>query len=61
VIAPDGLTADAWATVLSVLTVEEGRARVESLRGIEAMWIRGSADDVRTVESSGFAAYRIEE
>jgi thiamine biosynthesis lipoprotein len=57
VIAPDGLTADAWATVFSVLTVEEGRAMIESLPEIEAMWIWGSADAVQTAESSGFAPY----
>ncbi len=57
VIAPDGLTADAWATVFSVLTVEEGRAMVESLPEIEAMWIWGAADAVQTAESSGFAQH----
>jgi len=57
VIAPDGITADAWATVFSVLTVEEGRSMVETLPGIEAMWIWGSADAVQTAESSGFAQY----
>lgn len=57
VIASDGLTADAWATVFSVLAVEEGQTMVESLPGIEAMWIWGSADAVQTAESTGFAPY----
>lgn len=57
VIAPDGITADAWATALSVLRVEEGRPLVEQLDGVEARWFRGSADRLETASSSGFASY----
>lgn len=57
VVAPDGITADAWATVFSVLTVEEGRQLAESLPDVEVMWIWGSADDVRSAQTPGFDRY----
>ncbi len=57
VIAPDAMTADAWATALSVLSVGEGRLLVEAEPGVEALWIGGSESDPRMEESRGFSGY----
>jgi thiamine biosynthesis lipoprotein len=57
VIAPDGITADAWATVFSILTVEQGRQLAESLPDAEVMWIWESADDARSAQTPGFERY----
>jgi thiamine biosynthesis lipoprotein len=57
VVAPDGITADAWATVFSILTVEEGRQLAESLPDVQVKWIWGSADDVRFAQTPGFNRY----
>ncbi|UCG34032.1 MAG: FAD:protein FMN transferase, partial [Phycisphaerales bacterium] len=59
VVAPDGITADSWATVFSVLTVEEGRQLAELLPDLEVMWIWGSADDVRSAQTPGFDRWRL--
>ena len=62
VIANDGITADAWSTVLSVLSVEEGRALVatDAAPEIEALWIQGGAKSPRMEKTDGFDAYVIE-
>jgi thiamine biosynthesis lipoprotein len=39
VTAPDCRTADGWATALMVLGLEEGRAEIEALQGVEAVWL----------------------
>jgi thiamine biosynthesis lipoprotein len=57
VIASDGITADAWATVFSVLTIEQGRQLAESRPDVEVMWIWGSADDVCSAQTPGFDRY----
>jgi thiamine biosynthesis lipoprotein len=57
VIGPDGLTADAWATAFSVLTVSEGQALAARLKDIEVLWIWGSTDDIHTVRTPGFDRY----
>ena len=60
VIAPDGITADAWATVFSVLSVAEGQAllsRELKDAGVEVMWIAGSADAPQVTKTPGFDAY----
>lgn len=59
VIAPDGLTADAWATAFSVLSVDEGWALLEqqSLPGVEVLWVLSGADGPRTSQTPGFAAF----
>ena len=59
VIAADGLTADAWATVFSVLTIEEGRQLIAAGRApkLEVMWITGTADEPRVEKTAGFDAY----
>ncbi len=60
VIAPDGITADAWATAFSVLPVAEARELAQRLDGIEVMWISGTAAAPIVTQTSGFAAYVIE-
>ena len=57
VIAPDGLTADTWATVFSVLSVTEGQARAAELDGIEVLWIWGSAEAPQLPSTKSFARY----
>jgi thiamine biosynthesis lipoprotein len=59
VIAADGRTADAWATVFSVLTVAEGRDLIADgqVTGLEVLWIWGSAENVQTAQTPGFANY----
>ncbi len=54
VIAPDGLTADAWATAFSVLSVEEGRDLVRGIEGVEVLWVTGTAVRPIIVRSDGF-------
>ena len=60
VIAADGATADAWATVFSVLSVAEGQALLAAEGGpdVEVMWITGSKDEPVIDETPGFADYR---
>ena len=61
VIAPDGATADAWATVFSVLTVEEGTSKAASLDGIEVLWIwRDDAGTIHDTTSDGFDRFLVE-
>ena len=59
VIAADGLTADAWGTVLSVLSVEEGKERLASAGApaIEVMWITGEMNAPKIDSTAGFDAY----
>ena len=57
VIAPDGITADAWATAFSVLSVKEGQALADQLDGVEVLWIWGSADRPQTAQTQGFPKY----
>ncbi|MBN1491477.1 MAG: FAD:protein FMN transferase [Phycisphaerae bacterium] len=57
VIAPDGLTADAWATVFSVLSAAEGQARAAELDGVEVLWIWGSAEQPQIAATEGFTRH----
>ncbi len=59
VIGPDGITADAWATAFSVLSVAEGRQLVTKGQapGVEAMWITGDANHPVITKTPGFDAY----
>lgn len=59
VIAPDGITADAWATVFSVLSVEQGVKKAEELPDIEVMWITGDATQPQIARTPGFGKYII--
>ncbi len=59
VIAADGLTADAWATVFSVLSIEEGKQLIEAGRApqLEVMWIAGPPDQPVIEKTAGFDEY----
>jgi len=59
VIAADGITADAWATVFSVLTIEEGRQLITAGRApkLEVMWITGPTDQQVVEKTAGFDAH----
>jgi thiamine biosynthesis lipoprotein len=59
VIGPDGITADAWATAFSVLSVEEGLALLdrEQLPGIEVMWICRDSGGPVVRQTPGFERY----
>lgn len=59
VIAPDGITADAWATVFSVLSVQEGIEKAGQLPGIEVLWIWQSDNEPRSRQTPGFNRYVI--
>jgi thiamine biosynthesis lipoprotein len=60
VVAPTCELADALATALMVLGVEEGLRLVERLDGVEALLVRRDGDGVAISESAGFAALRPE-
>ena len=53
VVAPNCMDADALATALNVMEVEEGLELVESLDGFEAFWIIKENEEWRSVPSSG--------
>ncbi len=55
VIAEDSGYADGLSTTLFLMPVEEGLSLVESLPGVEAVWV---TKDMETITSSGFDAYR---
>jgi len=59
VIAADGLTADAWATVFSVLSIEESKQLIETGRApqLEVMWIAGPPDQPVIEKTAGFDEY----
>lgn len=56
VIARDSALADSLSTALFCMPLEEGLALVNSLEGVEAMWV---APDYTVYESRGFAALYI--
>ena len=53
VIAPDAMTADAWATALSILG-SEGLELLRSVPSVEALLVTGSRDEPSAVATSGF-------
>jgi len=58
VIGPDTLTTDILGTALSVLGVDEGLTLVESMPGVEAMFVTlEPGREPRFVRSSGFSRY----
>ncbi|MGD8452165.1 MAG: FAD:protein FMN transferase [Phycisphaerae bacterium] len=62
VIGPDGMTADAWATTLSVLSVAEGQTLLAGPAadvGLEVMWITGTADAPQITKTAGFDRYLV--
>lgn len=61
VIARDGITADAWATAFSVLSVAEGQELLAAgaAPGVEVLWVTGSAEQPVLDQTAGFAAYMV--
>ncbi len=59
VIAADGITADAWATAFSVLSVSEGRKLLSTGRvpDVEVLWITGDAGNPVIERTPGFDQY----
>lgn len=57
VIAPTCMSADGWATALSVLGVEEGLALVEQQEGVEAMMVTGTREAPQYHYSTGFKPF----
>jgi thiamine biosynthesis lipoprotein len=57
VIAPDAMTADGWATALSVLGAEKGLKVIGRQRGIEAMFVSGSQQEPTVRLSPGFRKF----
>jgi len=51
VVAPDGMTADALASALSVLGPEKGLALADAMPGVAALIVRARGDGVETHES----------
>ncbi len=62
VIADDGMTADAWATAFSVLSVAEGQRLITEGKApaMEVMWITGNAESPQITRTPGFAKYVVE-
>ncbi|MBN1907752.1 MAG: FAD:protein FMN transferase [Deltaproteobacteria bacterium] len=58
VIAPDTITTDIMGTALSVLGVNEGLKLVESMKGVEALFMEvNDAGELILTRSSGYAHY----
>ncbi len=54
VIAPNCMDADAYATSLMIMTIDDGWRFVESLPAVEALWIlRSGTEKFTTVQSTG--------
>jgi thiamine biosynthesis lipoprotein len=61
IIAPDALSADAWATAVMVLGPDKGMQLVEKLQDVEALlMIRNDDQSFQEVLSSGMSAYLAE-
>lgn len=54
VIALDCMTADAYATALMVMPLEESQKIISSLKNIEAYWIVSDKDTIREIFSKGW-------
>lgn len=52
--APDCMTADAWATALMVMPLEEGKAIIENKTLLEALWTIVDGPDFLIVESKNW-------
>jgi thiamine biosynthesis lipoprotein len=52
--APDCMTADAWATALMVMPLEEGKALIENKTLLEALWTIVDGPDFLVVESKNW-------
>ena len=52
VLAPDCMTADAWATALMVLPLEKGQELIENDPKLAALWIVAKSDSLIQIPSS---------
>lgn len=52
--APNCMTADAWATALMVMPIEEGRDLVEEIPHIEALWATAEGNDFSILTSKNW-------
>jgi len=59
IISPKAVDADALATAVSVLGIEDGLALVESIPDTEALLIAGTREKPQEYFSSGFNKYKI--
>ena len=48
------MTADAWATALMVMPIEEGRDLVEEIPHIEALWATAEGNDFSILTSKNW-------
>jgi thiamine biosynthesis lipoprotein len=60
VIASKAIDADALATAISVMGPEKGIELVNSLQGVEAFLVAGTADNPKIYKSKGFAKFEIQ-
>lgn len=52
--APDCITADAWATALMVMPLEEGKVFIENNPHLEALWTVADKDDFSLITSKNW-------
>lgn len=57
VLAPDGITADSYASALSVLGPEKGIRLAQKLPGIDVKFVYTNKDSIHIQESEGFSQY----
>ena len=54
VLAPSTMLADAYATALMAMPFDKGKALIDSLNEVEALWVLAEKDSVRVVATKGF-------
>jgi len=54
VLAPDCMTADAWATTLMVMPLEESKPLIEKIPNLEAYWIVADSTGFQEISTKGF-------
>lgn len=54
VLAPDCMTADAWATALMVMPIEESKSLIENDPNLEAYWIVADSTGYKEIATTGF-------
>ncbi len=54
VLAPTTMYADAYATALMAMPFDKGKALIDSLTDVEALWVLALKDSVRVVATKGF-------
>lgn len=54
VLAPTTMYADAYATALMAMPFDKGKALIDSLTDVEALWVLAAKDSVRVLATKGF-------